>query len=135
MLCKAIQDRQIKVKNSDKTWSPGGRDGKSLQYSCRKNPMNSTKKDKRYDPEEELSQVRRCPPGEEQGAITNSSRKNDSAGPKQKRCLVVDVSDGESKVQYCKEQYCIKLQETVKDKRAQHVAVYGVTKSWTRLGD
>ena len=41
--------RQVKVKSSDKTWSPGGRDGKSLQYSCPKNPMNSTKKDKIYD--------------------------------------------------------------------------------------
>ena len=85
-------------------------------------------------PEEELSQVRRYSPGKEQGAITNSSRKNESAGPKQKRCSVVDVSDGESKVQRYKEQYCIKLQETVKDKGAQCVAVYGVTKSWTQLG-
>ena len=49
--------------------------------------------------------------GEWQRAITNSSRKNEVAGPKQKRCSVVDVSAGESKVQcfYCafKEQYCI----------------------------
>jgi len=28
-----------------------------------------------------------------------------------------------------------KLQETVKDREAWHEAVYGVTKSWTRLGD
>ena len=77
-------------------------------------------------PEEALSQVRRCPPGEGQGAITNSPRKNESAGPKQKWCSAVDVSDGESKVQCCKEQYCIQLQETEKDKGAQCVAVYGV---------
>ena len=37
----------------------------------------------------------------------NSSRKNEKAEPKQKQCSVVDVSGGESKVQYCKEQYCI----------------------------
>ena len=35
--------------------------------------------------------------GEEQSAITNSSRKNGEAGPKQKRCSVMDVSGGESK--------------------------------------
>ena len=34
--------------------------------------------------------------GEEQRAITNSSRKNEEAGPKWKRCSVVDVSGGES---------------------------------------
>ena len=34
--------------------------------------------------------------GEEWRAITNSSRKNEEAGPKWKRCSVVDVSGGES---------------------------------------
>ena len=33
----------------------------------------------------------------------NSSRKNEEAEPKQKRCPVVDVSVGKSKVQCCKE--------------------------------
>ena len=42
--------------------------------------------------------------GEEQ---RNSPRKNEEAGPKQKQCPVVYVSSGESKVQCCKEQYCI----------------------------
>ena len=36
-----------------------------------------------------------------------SSRKNEVAGPKQKQCSVLDMSGGESKVQCCKEQYCI----------------------------
>ena len=45
--------------------------------------------------------------GEEKGAVTNSSRKNEVAGPKRKKCSVVDVSGGESKVRCCKEQYCI----------------------------
>ena len=30
--------------------------------------------------------------GKEQRAVTNSSRKNEVAGPKQKQCSVVDVS-------------------------------------------
>ena len=40
-------------------------------------------------------------------AITNNSRKNEDAGPKQKGRSVVDVPGGESKVQCCKEQYYI----------------------------
>ena len=36
-----------------------------------------------------------------------SSRRNEEAAPKQKRCPVVDVSGGKSKVWCCKEQYCI----------------------------
>ena len=39
---------------------------------------------------------------------SNSSRTNEEAEPKQKQCLVVDVSGGESKVRCCKEQYCIR---------------------------
>ena len=44
---------------------------------------------------------------EEWRTITNSSRKNKAAGPKQKRLSVVDVSGDESKIPCCKEQYCI----------------------------
>ena len=36
----------------------------------------------------------------------NSSRRNEEAEPKKKQRPAVDVSGGESKVQYCKEQYC-----------------------------
>ena len=46
--------------------------------------------------------------GEEQTAITNTSRKNEAAGPKWKQHSVVDVSADESKIQCCKEQYCRK---------------------------
>ena len=45
--------------------------------------------------------------GEEWRAINSSYRKDEVTGPKQKQCSVVDVSGGESKVQSCKEQYCI----------------------------
>ena len=38
-------------------------------------------------------------PGEEQRAITNSSRENELVGQKQKCHSVADVSGGESKVQ------------------------------------
>ena len=45
--------------------------------------------------------------GEEWRTVTNSSKKSEVAGPKQKWCSVVNVSGGESKVRYYKEQYCI----------------------------
>ena len=37
----------------------------------------------------------------------NNSRKNEETEPKQKQHAVVDVTGDGSKVQYCKEQYCI----------------------------
>ena len=44
MPCRATQDRQVMVESSDKMWSIGERNGKPLQYSYLKNPMNSMKK-------------------------------------------------------------------------------------------
>ena len=43
MPCRAKQDGQVPVKNSDKTWSTEKGSGKLLQYSCLENPMNSMK--------------------------------------------------------------------------------------------
>ena len=37
----------------------------------------------------------------------NNSRKNEGMDPKEKTHPVVDVTGDRSKVQYCKEQYCI----------------------------
>ena len=37
----------------------------------------------------------------------NNSRKNEGTEPKQKQQPVVDVTGDRSKVQFCKEQYCI----------------------------
>ena len=37
----------------------------------------------------------------------NNFRKNEEADPKQKQCPVVNVTGDGSKVQCCKEQYCI----------------------------
>ena len=41
------------------------------------------------------------------GQWRNNSRKNEGLEPKQKQYPVVDVTGNESKVQCCKEQYCI----------------------------
>ena len=85
------------VESSDKTWSTGEGNGKPLQYSCLKNPMNSMKRKKDTTPEDESPRWVdvQYATGEEQ---RNSSRKNEEAGPKQKQRPVVDVSGGESKV-------------------------------------
>ena len=46
MPCRANQDRQVMVESSEKMWSTGEGNGKPLQYSCLKNPMNSMKRQK-----------------------------------------------------------------------------------------
>ena len=71
--------------------------------------MNSMKRQKDMTPEGEFPRLEgvQYATGEEQRAITNSSRKNEAMGRNQKRHSVVDVSSGESKVDAVKEQYCI----------------------------
>ena len=94
------QDGWVIVKSSDKTWSAGGRNGKPLQYSCLENPMNNMKRQKERTLKDESprSEGVQYATGEEWRAITNSSRKNEVAGPKKKQHLAVDGSSGESKV-------------------------------------
>ena len=78
---------------------------------------------------------------------TNNSRKNEGMEPKQKQYPVVDVTGSTSKVQCCKEQYCIgtwnirsmiqgKL-ELVKQEMARvNVDILGITElKWTGMGD
>ena len=49
-------------------------------------------------PEDELSRMEgfQYATGEKHRAITNSFRKNEAARPKQKQCLAVDMSGGQS---------------------------------------
>ena len=96
MSSRATQDEQVMVESSDKTWSPGERNGKPLQYSCLENPMSSMKRQKDMTLKDELprSVGAQYASGEE---WRNSSRKNEEAEPKQKQ-LVVDVTGDENKV-------------------------------------
>ena len=66
--------------------------------------MNCMKRQKGMTPEYEphRSEGVQHATGEDQRAITNSSRKNEEDGPEQKQHSVVDMSGGESKVQYTK---------------------------------
>ena len=61
MPCRATQDGWVTEKSSDKTWSTAEGNGKPLQYSCPKNPINNIKRQKDMTPEEELPQVGRYP--------------------------------------------------------------------------
>ena len=77
----------------------------------------------------------------------NNSRKNEEMEPKQKQHPVVDVTDDRSKVQCCKEQYCIgtcnvrsmnqgKL-EVVKQEMARvNINILGIRElKWTGMGE
>ena len=44
MLCRATQDGQVLVENSDKMWSTGEGNSEPLQHSCLENPMNCMKR-------------------------------------------------------------------------------------------
>ena len=106
MPCRATQDGQVLVKSSDKMWFTGEGNGKPLQYSCLENPMNSMKRQKDRTLKDELprSVGAQYATGDQ---WRNNSRKNEQMETKQKHDPVVDVTGDGSKVQCCKEQYCI----------------------------
>ena len=81
MLCRATQDGWVTVESSDKMWSTGEWNGKSLQYSCLENPMNSMKRQKDRTLKDELSRSvgAQYATGEE---WRNNSRKNEETEPK-----------------------------------------------------
>ena len=80
--------------------------GKPLQYSCLENPMNSMKRqnDRILKDEFPRSVGAQYATGDQ---WRNNSRKNEGMEPKQKQHPVVDVTGNGSKLQCCKEQYCI----------------------------
>ena len=106
MLCGATQDVQVMVERSDRMWSTGEGNGKPLQYSFLEYPMNSMRRQNDRILKEELprSVGVQYATGDQ---WRNNSRKNEGMEPKQKQYPVVDGTDGTSKVQCCKEQYCI----------------------------
>ena len=87
-------------------WSTGKGNSKPLQYSCLENPMNSMKRQKDRTLKDGLprSVHAQNTTGDQ---WRNNSRKNEETEPKQKQQPVVDVTGDGSKVQCCKEQYCI----------------------------
>ena len=94
------------MERSDRMLSTREGNGKPLQYSCLENPMNSMKRQKDRLLKEELprSVGAQYATGDQ---WRNNSRKNEGMEPKQNQYTVVDVTGDRSKVQYCKQQYCI----------------------------
>ena len=94
------------VDNSDKMCSTGEGNDKLLHYSCLENPMNSMKrqKDRTLKDEHPRWVGAQYATGDQ---WRNNSRKNEGMEPKQTQYPAVDVTGDRSKVQCCKEQYCI----------------------------
>ena len=78
-------------------WSTGEGNGKPLQYSCLKNPMNSMKRQTDWILKEKLprSVGAHYATGDQ---WRNNSRKNEGMEPKLKQYPVVDVTGDRSKV-------------------------------------
>ena len=83
MPCRATQDGPVMEENSDKTWSTGEGNVKSLQYSYLENPMNSMKRQKDRTLKDELLRLvgAQFATGDQ---WKNNSRKNEETEPKQK---------------------------------------------------
>ena len=130
------------VERSDKMWSTG--EGNS--YSCLENPINSRKKQKDMTLREELprSVGAQYATGDQ---WRNNSRKNEDTEPKQKQHPVVDVTGNGSKVQCCKEQYCIgtwnarsmnqdKLEVVIQEMARVNIDILGIRElKWTGMGE
>ena len=97
MPCRATKDRQVRVERSDRMWSSGEGNGKSLQYYCPENPMNSMKRQNDRILKEELprSVGAQYATGDQ---WKDNFKKNEGMEPKQKQYPVVDVTGDRSKV-------------------------------------
>ena len=108
--------------------------------------MNSMKRQKDRTPKDELprSVGAQYATGDQ---WRNNSRKNEGMEPKQKQYPVVDVTGDRSKVQCCKEQYCIgtwkvksmnqgKLEVVKQEMIRVNVDILGISElKWTGMGE
>ena len=85
------------MESSEKTWSTGEGNGKSLQYSYLENPMESMKRQKDRTLKDELPRLvgAQYATGDQ---WRNNSRKKERTEPKKKHHPVVDVTSDGSKV-------------------------------------
>ena len=106
MPCRATQDELVMVESSDKMWSTGEGNDKPLQYSYLENPMNSMKRQKDKTLKDELTRSigAQYATGDQ---WRNNYRNNEEMEPKQKQHPIVDRTGDGSKIQCCKEQFCI----------------------------
>ena len=146
MLCGATQDEWVMVERSDTMWSTGEGNGEPLQYSCHKNPMNIIKRQKYRTLKDELfrSVGAQYATGNQ---WRNNSTKNEGMEPKQKQHPVVDWTGDRSKVQCCKEQYCIgiwnvrsmnqgKLEGVKQEMAGVNIDILGISElKWSGMGE
>ena len=144
--CRATQNERVMVESSDKMWSTGEGNGKRLQYSCLESPVNSMKRQKDRTLKDGLLRLvgAQYATGEQ---WRNDSRKNEETEPEQKQHPVVDVTGDGSKLQCCKEQYCIgtsnvrsmnqgKLEMVKQEMTRVNVDILGLSKlKWTGMGE
>ena len=126
--------------------STGEGNGKPLQYSCLENPMNSMRRQNDRILKEELPRSV-CAQYATRDQWRNNSRKNEGMEPKQKQHPVVDGTGDRSKVQCCKEQYCIgtwnvrsmnqRKLEVVKEEMARvNIDILGTSElRWAGMGE
>ena len=122
----------------------GEGNGKPLQYSCLENSMKSMKRQK------DMTLWKMNPPGREVPKMLlenwrNNSRKDEETEPRWKQRPVVDVTGKGSKVQCCKEQYCIgtwnvrsmnqgKLEVVKQEMAGVNIDILGISElKWTRM--
>ena len=146
MPCGATQDGQVMVKRSDRMWSTGEGNCKPLRYSCLENPMNSMNRQNDRTLKEELprSVGAQYATGDQ---WRNNTRKNEGMEPKQEQYPVVDGTGDRSKVQCCKQKYCIgtcnvrfmnqgKLQVVTQEMARVNVNIWGISElKWTGMGE
>ena len=123
-------------------WSTGEGNDKPLQYSCLENPMSSMKMQNDRILKEELTGL--VATGDQ---WRNNSRKNEGMESKQKQYPVVNVTGDRSKVQCCKEQYCIgiwnvrsmnqgKLEVVKQEMTRVNIDLLGISElKWTGIGE
>ena len=143
---RATQDGRVIMESSDKLWFTGERNGKPFQYSCLENPMNSMKRQKDRTLKDEFARSvgAQYATGDQ---WRNNSRMNERIEPKQKQHPVVDVTGDRSKVQCCKEQYCIgtwnaksmnqgKLEVVKQEMTRVNINILGISElRWTGMGE
>ena len=129
------------VESSDEMLSTGEGNGKPLLYSCLENPVNSIKRQKDRTLKDELP---RSVGGDQ---WRNNSRKNEGIESKQKQHPVVNGTGDGSRVQCCKEQYCIgtwnvrsmnqgKLEVVKQEMTRVNIDILGISElRWTGMGD
>ena len=137
------------VERSDRMWSIGEGNGKPLQYSCLENLMNNMKRQKDRTLKDELPRrvgAQYATGDQWRNNSRNNSRKKEGMEPKQKQYPVVDVTGNRSKVQCCKEQYCIgtwnvrcmnqgKLEGVKQEMARVNVDMLGISElKWTGMG-